>query len=105
MARAVNVDQAERLRDGYQYSFLLSSALIHCCDRNTCTQPTVQHTRRCVGNKCLLQLAGVSHLRDGLVMVPKMLRSGYGPVNCQICKRATHPSLQEMGFGPGRASS
>ena len=36
MARAVNVDQAERLRDGYQYSFLLSSALIHCCDRHAC---------------------------------------------------------------------
>ena len=30
--------QAERLRDGYRCSFLLSSALIRCCYRNTCTQ-------------------------------------------------------------------
>ena len=99
--------QAERLRNGYRYSFLLSHALIYfnSCDRSACTQPTVLHTRRCVRNKCLLQLTGGSHLCDGLIMVPKMLRSGYGPVNCQICKRATHPSLQEMGFGPGRASS
>ena len=30
--------QVERLRDGYRCSFLLSSALIHCCYRNACTQ-------------------------------------------------------------------
>ena len=30
--------QAERLRDGYRCSFLLSSALIHCCYRKACTQ-------------------------------------------------------------------
>ena len=53
---------AERLRNRYRYSFLLSSAPGHCCDRSACTQPTVQHTRRCLRNKCLLQLAGVSHL-------------------------------------------
>ena len=28
MTMTVNVDQAERLRDAYRYSFLLSSALI-----------------------------------------------------------------------------
>ena len=36
MARTVNVDQAERLRGSYRYLFLLSSVLIHCCDRNAC---------------------------------------------------------------------
>ena len=30
--------QAERLRDVYRCSFLLSCALIHCCYRNACTQ-------------------------------------------------------------------
>ena len=34
--RALLRNRAERLRDGYRYSFLLSSALIHCCDRNAC---------------------------------------------------------------------
>ena len=29
---------AERLRDGYRCSFLLSSAFFHCCYQNTCTQ-------------------------------------------------------------------
>ena len=39
---------AECLGNGYRYSFLLPSALIHFCNRSACTQPTVQYTRFCV---------------------------------------------------------
>ena len=38
--------QAERLRDGYRYSFLLSSALIVVIEMRE-LQPAVQHTRHC----------------------------------------------------------
>ena len=34
--------QAERLRDGYRWSFLLSSALIPCCDRNACASASTR---------------------------------------------------------------
>ena len=46
-SRRWGLAQAERLRDSYWYSFLLSSALLHCCDRNACTQLIVQRTRFC----------------------------------------------------------
>ena len=38
LSRTRGLAQAKRLRDGYRCSFLLSSALIHCCYRNACTQ-------------------------------------------------------------------
>ena len=46
MVRTMDVDQAERLHDGYRYSFLLSSALIVVIEVRA-LQPTVQHTRHC----------------------------------------------------------
>ena len=62
-------------------------------------QPTVQHTLRCVRNKCLLQLAAASHLCGGLMMVCQKCFDRGHPVNCLICKRPTHSALLEMGFG------
>ena len=35
-SRRRGLAQAERLRGSYRYLFLLSSVLIHCCDRNAC---------------------------------------------------------------------
>ena len=59
--------QAERLREGYQYSTPSGMAI---GIRSYCpVHPfivvievrTVQHTRCCVRNKCFLSLTGVSH--------------------------------------------
>ena len=59
--------QDERLRDGYRYS--LPSGMAVAARSYSPLHPfiaviemrTVQDTRCCVRNKCLLQLTGVSH--------------------------------------------
>ena len=59
--------QAERLREGYRYSVPSGMAIATRSYRPVhpfiivIEVRTVQHTRCCVRNKCLLQLAGVSY--------------------------------------------
>ena len=86
--------QAERQGDGYGYWFLLSSALLRCCDRNACTLPTVQHTLVVVFEIKYACENILVHLCDS-VMVP-IGASIDVCVYCQICKRSTHPALQEI---------
>ena len=72
MVRTMDVDQAERLHDGYRYSFLLSSALIVVIEVRA-LQPTVQHTRHCDRISCFNVRCFCVMIQVDLTMKPEML--------------------------------
>ena len=90
-SRRRGLAQVERLRNGYRW---LSSALILCCDRNSCASASTL-----VRNKFLIQLTdATAHLfGEGMYV------GGREATLLSSREVKTHPASQETGVIPGRA--
>ena len=61
MRASVLRNRAEFLHDGYRFSFLLSIALVHCCDRIACASAYCPTPPFEIPGGCLLQLTAAAY--------------------------------------------